>query len=351
MGAKPVSALEYLEQAEKHAQRPVCAVFGDELFLRRQALLKLRQAVLGGEEGDFSLTAFAGNDADLRDVLEELATVAMFGGKRLVVVEEADGFVSRFRPQLEKYVSRPSRTGVLVLDLDAFAANTRLYKLIAAEGLSIDCSGPPEARLTKWLVHWARQRYQIQLTAAAADALVELIGPELGLLDQEIAKLAVTLGQQKRITPELVNRYVGGWRVKTAWEMIEAALEGKLREALRQLDRLLSSGEQPVGILGQISLPLRRFAAATRLVLQAERAGRRITLSHALEQAGVKSFVLQKAEKQLRRLGRRRGTQLYQWLLEADLDLKGRSAMPARLILERLILRLASPQEVLGSNK
>jgi DNA polymerase-3 subunit delta len=130
--------------------------------------------------------------------------------------------------------------------------------------------------------------------------------------------------------------------------MLDAALDGKLPEAMRQLDRLLASGEQPVGILGQISASLRRFAAATRLVLQAEAAGRRIAPSQALEQAGVKPFVLQKAERQLRRLGRSRGARLYQWLLEADLDLKGDSAMHPRLILERLVLRLAAPQEALG---
>ncbi len=175
-----------------------------------------------------------------------------------------------------------------------------------------------------------------------------MIGSELGLLDQELAKLAITLIDGKRVTPELVARYVGGWRAKTAWEMLDAALEGNLPEAIRQLDRLLASGEQALGILGQISASLRRFAAATRLVLAAETAGRRIALSQALEQAGVRPFVLQKAERQLRRLGRNRGAQLYHWLLETDLDLKGQSAMPPRLVLERLVLRLAAPQEAMG---
>ncbi|HEY4759972.1 MAG TPA: DNA polymerase III subunit delta [Thermoguttaceae bacterium] len=348
MAGKSLHALEYISQAEKYPPQAVCAVFGDDLFLRRQALLKLREAVLGGEEGDFSFTAFEGDKANLRDVLDELDTVAMFGGKRLVAVEEADDFVSHNRQQLEDYVSRPSRMGVLVLDLDSFPANTRLYKLIDAQGLLIDCSTPAEARLTKWLVDWAKQQHNIQISAAAADALVELVGPELGLLDQEVAKLVISVGEEKRITPELVGRYVGSWRAKTAWEMLDAALDGNVREALRQLDRLMTSGEQPVGILGQISASLRRFAAATRLVLQAETAGRRISLSQALERAGVKQFVLQKAERQLRRLGRQRGAQLYQWLLETDLDLKGQSAMPARLIVERLILRLAAPQEALS---
>jgi hypothetical protein len=34
---------------------------------------------------------------------------------------------------------------------------------------------------------------------------------------------------------------------------------------------------------------------------------------------------------------------LYDWLLEADLGMKGGSALPPRTLLERLVLRLALP--------
>jgi hypothetical protein len=47
----------------------------------------------------------------------------------------------------------------------------------------------------------------------------------------------------------------------------------------------------------------------------------------------------------LRRLGRDRGRQLYRWLLDADLALKGSSSSPvrSRLELEELIVRLSAP--------
>ncbi len=349
MADKPTTALDYLANPAKYPVQPVCAVFGNESFLRRQTILRLREAVLGGDEGDFSLATFEGRGTLFRDVHEVLSTVAMFGGgRRLAIVENADDFVSRYREQLEDYVSRPSRSGVLVLDLDTLPSNTRLYKAVAAGGLLIDAGAPAPARLTRWLADWAKQHHKAQIAPAAADMLVELIGPELGLLDQELAKLALVAGGDRKITPEMVQSSVGGWRTKTTWEMLDAAMDGHVVEAMRQLDRLLSSGEQPVGLLGQISASLRRFAAATRLIVQAEIAGRRPNLRQSLEQVGVRSFVLQKAERQLRLLGRQRGLRLYGWLLQADLDLKGESAMPPRLILERLIVRLAAAQKPAG---
>jgi DNA polymerase III subunit delta len=342
MAGKPLAALDYLAQPDKHPPQPVCAVFGDETFLRRQAILCLRAAVLGSDDGEFSLTSFDGRNALFRDVHEVLSTIAMFGGGRLALVEDADEFVTKYRPQLEDYVAKPSRSGVLVLDLDSLPSNTRLHKSIAAEGLLIDCGSPAPAKLCKWLADWAKGHHQVQLPQVAAETLVELIGPELGLLDQELAKLALMTGDDKVISAELVGRSVGGWRTRTTWDMLDAALDGKPTEAMRQLDRLLAGGEQPVGLLGQISASLRRFAAATRLIVQAESGKHRINVRNALEQAGIRSFVLQKAERQLRQLGRHRGAQLYRWLIEADLDLKGESTLPPRLILERLIVRLSA---------
>jgi DNA polymerase-3 subunit delta len=343
--AKALHAIDFLAQPQKHPPQPVCVAFGDELFLRRQVLLKLRETVLGGDEGDFSLTNFEGRTVELRDVLEELRTVAMFGGTRLVVVEEADEFVSRYRDKLEEYVAEPNRSGILLMDVRSWPSTTRLYKAVDAHGLPIDCNAPTAARLSKWLGDWARQTHQVVLPGPVAEMLIEMIGPELGLLDQEVAKLALSVGPDKKITLELVNRLVGTWRAKTTWEMLDAVLDGKVVEAMRQVDRLLAAGEVPISILGQISASLRKLAAATRLILQGEAAGKRVAIGQALEQAGVKPFVLQKSERQLRRLGRDRGSQLYEWLLEADLDLKGDSAMPPRLILERLIVRIAAAPE------
>jgi DNA polymerase-3 subunit delta len=301
--------------------------------------------VLGEAEGEFSLTRFEGPTAELRAVMDELSTVALFGGggRRLVVVDDADDFVTAHRESLEDYVARPKTSGVLVLDVRTWPKTTRLYKAIDAAGLQIDSKTPDGRTLLKWLGSWAKSRHQVKLDSAAAETLLDIVGPELGLLDQELAKLAVSTDPGGVIGVQLVQDLVGGWRAQTAWNMIDAALEGNGREAMSQLDRLLLAGENAIAILAQISSTLRRFAAAVRLIEQAEGAKRRITLRQALETAGVKPFVLGKAETQLKQLGRQRAGRLYRWLLEADLDLKGQSNLPPRIVLERLIVRLAAP--------
>ena len=249
--AKTLHAVDYLAQPGKYLAQPVCVVFGGDAFLRRQSLLKLREAVLGGEEADFSLSVFDGGEAQFRDVLGELGTVAMFGGRRLVVVEEAEDFISGNRAELEDYVARPARTGILALETATWPSNTRLYKAVAADGLAIDCNVPAAAQLARWLGGWAKQAHGVELPLAAAELIVETIGPELGLIDQELAKLAPMAGSSRTITPEMVGRMVGGWRAKTTWEMLDAALDGKPAAAMVELDRLLASGENAIGLLAR----------------------------------------------------------------------------------------------------
>ncbi len=105
--------------------------------------------------------------------------------------------------------------------------------------------------------------------------LVEMVGPELGLPEQELAKLALVAGNDK-YHAEMIQKMGGGWRAKTPgrcsiwpWTAMQPRPCGR------------STGSWPTtrprsGYLAQISASLRRLAAATRLILQGEAAGRRI---------------------------------------------------------------------------
>ncbi|HEX4132860.1 MAG TPA: DNA polymerase III subunit delta [Pirellulales bacterium] len=336
-----LTAIDFLEAAAPATVPAVCVAFGDEPFFRRLVIARLQELVLGGDE--FARSVLDA-DAEPRDVFDELSTGSLFGGgPRLVIVEDADDFVSKHRTALEDYLRRPKHHGVLVLDVRSWPSNTKLYKAVAADGLATDCSAPQQAALTKWLVGRARAAHGAKLERPAAETLVDIVGPEVGLLDQELAKLAAMAGPQAPITAESVQRHVGSWRTQTTWEMLDAALAGDAATALAQLDRLLLSGEEPIALLGQIGSTLRRFAAAARMIEQAEADRRRPNLRAALEAAGFKPFIVAKAEGQLKQLGRQRAGRLYRWLLEADLALKGHSSQRwrARVELERLVARLS----------
>jgi DNA polymerase-3 subunit delta len=308
--------------------------------------------VLSGKESEFGLTTFSGKEARLRDVRDALSSISLFGdGQRLVIVEEADPFVSEYRGELEDYVAAPCR-GVLVLEVKTWPANTRLAKAVAASGLAIRCDSPNERQIKSWIVQRAKAEHGVRLEAAAVDALVELVPLELGILVQEVTKLALLAGDGRTIDVELVRNNVGGWRTRATWDMVDAAADGRAAEALGQLDRLITSGEKPHGLLPQMASSLKRFATAIEILESAEADRRRIAPRDALAQAGMLPFKLSDAERQLRQIGRKRARMLTEWLLAADLAIKSHNSSDdrARIEIERLIIRLgAANKEIAGA--
>ncbi|HEY3964861.1 MAG TPA: DNA polymerase III subunit delta, partial [Planctomycetaceae bacterium] len=105
--------------------------------------------------------------------------------------------------------------------------------------------------------------------------------------------------------------------------------------ALELLDKLLTAGDHPLKLLGGVNAVFRPIAKGTEL----SRLG--MPLPEALAAGGVKPFVVQAVVPYLKRISRRRAEQIFQWLLAADLDLKGASSLPERMIAERLLLQLA----------
>lgn len=310
----------------------VVVLAGGQHHLKSTALNWLRTTVLNDDES--GLTRFAGKDANLQTVGDELRTVSMWGDRRLVVVEDADEFVTRHRPGLEKYALAPAKKAVLVLEVKSWPKTTRLAKQVAQTGLEIECTELKGVALTKWLQETAREAHQADLQRDAAAMLVELIGDDLGLLDQELSKLGSFVGQKGTITAEVVRSMVGGWRTETTWAMTDAVRDGDLASALKDLNELLYHGEAPQKLIGGIHFVFRKLAYATDLA-------RKQPLDSALREAGVFPQAVNAAAAYLKRLSRPKAEKIIHHLLEADLRLKGGSRLPERLQMERLLILLS----------
>jgi DNA polymerase-3 subunit delta len=329
-----MDSLSFLESAAKIEPRPLYVLYGVGDFLKRLVVDAVRRAVLPSETENFGLSIYAGDSAEWAGINDELHTLPFLSPRRLVVVENADPFVSEFRGQLEKYAADPAQSSVLVLVVKTWASSTRLARMLDA-GVTIECKTPPAYRLPDWCRKHAAGTYDKQLAAEAARLLVDLVGPEMGQLDQELAKLASYKGKAKSIEAEDVDRLVGSSASENMWKIFDAIGAGETGTALGILDRLFDQGDEPIRILGAFSLQLRRLVQVARLSEQ----GR--SLSQAGQEAGIPPFAQRNAEQQLRHLGRRRIDKLYDWLVETDLGLKGSSQLPPRTLLERLVVQLA----------
>ncbi len=334
-----MQANEFLNDPANVPLKPIYAVYGDDAFLRREALQQIRHTALPGEEDELSMTRFPGDSTPLAAVFDEIRTLPFFAKRRLVLVDGADPFVTAHRKELETYAEQPSTSGVLVLSVKSWTATTRLAKLVEKVGAAIDCKGPQAKMLTPWLVHLAQSRYHATLETGAAELLLELVGPEVGLLAGEVEKLSVYVGPKGKIQSDDVARIVGAGRIETVWKMLEAAATGRGDLALEHLDGLLMSGEEPIRLLAAMSTSLLKVYQAGRLRRQ------KMELREACAAVGILPFVVEMTGRQHTHLGPSRVDRLPGLLLQADLALKGATMLTPRAVLERLVVDLASPRK------
>src|SRR5919201_937828 len=110
-----MDGLAFLDKPPKSAPQPVYALTGDEDFLKRQALQRLQELLLGDADPAFAVATYPGDGAAWPAIRNELDTLPFLSPRRVVVIEPADPFVTAYRADLEKYLAAPAGRGVLVL--------------------------------------------------------------------------------------------------------------------------------------------------------------------------------------------------------------------------------------------
>lgn len=334
-----MDALPFLAAAGKAKRQPVYVLAGDEDFLKRRCRDAILKLALGDADPAFAVSAYPGDKLDFSTVRNDLDTLPFLSPCRVVVVDPADAFVTAHRPALEKYFAAPGAAGVLVLDVKTFPETTKLAKALP-DAAKVSCKAPPAYKLGAWVREWAKAGHGKALAADAADLLVDLVGTAMGQIDQELEKLAVAVGGKREIEAADVARLVGRSAGADVFRILDAIGDGKPAAALGILERLFAEGEDPMAVLGPLTAQLRKLAAVGRQLADGQ------ALGPAMDAAKVPSWPQARAsfQKQVKWLGRRRLDALTDWLVEINHGLKGGSALPERVQVERLVVRLARPR-------
>jgi DNA polymerase-3 subunit delta len=336
-----MDALAFLDLKKPPEPQPVYVITGEERLLKSLVRRRLRDLILGRDADELAYRTFAGETAALAAVNDELLTRPFLSPRKLVVVEDADAFVSAHREKLERYVEKPSPVGHLVLEVKSWKSNTRLAKVIPA-GATFACERPKPQALKSWLMRWAQDQHGQKLEPAAADLLIEMVGAEMGMLEQELAKLAVFVGKQQPITVKAVDALVGQSRLETAWVMLDQLSAGQLGQALETLHQLLRQGEDVHKLLGAISWQLRKLAQVARL----RQLG--VPLHEAMSRVSLPPFKRDAIQSALGRFGPQ-VFDFYDLLLQTDASLRTSDRLTDAALLERLLIQLSRPAKAMAN--
>lgn len=311
---------------------PVYAIVGSDVFLQLEALRDvLRQMPPDAQRVDLD-----GETASLAQTLDDLRSYSMFGGHKLVIIRSADDFISKHRESLEDYLAKPSESGSLVMRVASLPKNQRIYKAIDKVGQVIPCEPPKPVELPAWIIARGRSTHQLKVSDEAARVLADLIGADLGRLDNELAKLALQVDDGV-LRPEAINRSVVFQREQEMWDMTDALTMGRPDEALRRWRHLVASD------------PSSEFRAVTWLGLWLEKAVRALAMSRQRMNAfaigkELKIWPAQNAEKlvaTVQRIGESKLRDAVNRLIDVDRKNKSGLGDPADNV-EQFLLTLGA---------
>ncbi len=242
------------------AFKPVYVLHGDDAFLLDAYRQEIIHAVLGDADPQVCMTAFDG-DAELADVLDELRTLPFLAPSRVVIIRDADSFVSAHREKLENYLQAPNETSALVLQVRTWKSNTRLAKLVDQIGQVKHCSLTENANLQAWLAKAAAKRGK-KISPAAADLLAAYVGRDLASLSNELEKLSLYVSDRPTIEPQDVAVLTAPTSQPVDFALTNAIAAGDVRGALQALDDLFHSGSgAEFKIIGSLAYHLRKVMA------------------------------------------------------------------------------------------
>jgi DNA polymerase-3 subunit delta len=362
-----LSVSDLATRLKRGGPAPVYVLAGAESFLQREAVTALKEHLFGSAEGGSlppgSVTVLDGADVTVGDVLEEVTTRSFFAQAKLVLVENAGGFLKAHAVGAEfmEKVGPPTsaagareagaappirggaRSAVLVLMVATLDRRTAFAKAAEKMGAVVDCGSLSTRGPTRELRTWVRERaahHGLSLAFGTEDALIERAGVALASLDQELLKLSLYLADRSPkapLQPADVEGLIDRSRTILIYELTDAVVQGDGPKALRLAQELCRQGLGPGAILGVLGAQFRR------LWLIKHRLAEGASVSEACQEADIRQqFLWERAADAARSRTAEALASALQDIAQADRILKGHAGIDLAedVLVETLVIRL-----------
>jgi DNA polymerase-3 subunit delta len=323
---------------------------GDDEFGKAERINALKTGL--GELVDINTTELDGRSVTYQELQHHCDVPPFLGEYRLVIVsnllsrlvgsrrkgEKVTGASADFMAWLGDYLPTVPATTQLVFSEDKKLpkSNQAMKALVQlGEGSEVVEFSAPSVRgngLERWVVQHA-QKTNVRLAPGVATDLANFIGPDLRLIDSEMAKLAVYAGD-RQVTQDDVRLLVPYAQDANIFNMVDALGHRRTAQAFRLLAQLRNEGAHPLYLLTMI---VRQYRILVQVKELMEQGLNRDSIASRIK---LHVYPTQKAMAQARQYSSQQLISIYDRLLDTDAAIKtGR--MEANLALDILVVELA----------
>jgi DNA polymerase-3 subunit delta len=321
----------------KQTFKPIYVIVGKDEFLVSQHCHLLLDKLIEPSQRQTDLFDADPDETTITDVFDELRTMSFFSGRRVVLIKNADDFISDNREQLEKYFDNPFGPGILVLTVKTWKSNTNLAKKLVSVGDLVGAEEIAPWHLAEFVIDEAAKRGRF-ISKQNAQMLIELVGDEPGRLSSEVEKLSLFADTAKTISTAHIESLIGHNRLYNAFAVIDAIAASDPAAAIERLRNMFAGDrEAEYTVVGAFAWHFRRlFTAKVSLEKGSSPAQAAARLGIKPMSPRYQPFVKQLSMFSLVQIG-----SFLQELAQVDYFIKtGRATAP--IAMEQLVLRLAS---------
>ena len=315
-------------------------LFGNNEIIVNDALHTLVGETLDGLDPAMALEDFTVNDDTLtpeeresfvQRIVTALNTPPFLVSHRVVVVRNAFALAKGNIEVLTRWIESPVPDVTLILAGTA----TKAHALLKVVGRTIDTTvGFKEGES---FVKEKFRENKLRVDPAAIGPIMDRLGEEVERVDALARTLWSVFGDAKIGFAE-IEPYLGEMGNVPEWDLTDCIDRGRTAEAVKTARRMLDSeGRVPVQVVGILQRHYLRLAQ-----LQNSGAATAAAVSSLL---GIKEYPAKKLLSTFNALGTDRVARALELVAQADIDLKGATALEPTLVMEILVARLAKMSE------
>lgn len=266
-------ALTQLYQSARQGslKPPTVAVFGEDEFLVQRVVQRLIDLILPAEERQTSTVVLEGKgatDAEFAQALLEPTFGFQLTKRRIIIVKspaflKEQGKRKRDEVAWHRLLQRVPEGTYVLFALTEPLTNSQL-SLLNEVALLVPLSKIRTQDLPEFVQMLAEQA-AIHMEKGAIQELIDRVGNDTRQLAMEIEKLALYIGVDGRVTPEIVRELVPSLAMDV-FALMNAVIDGDTARALSMLDGLIQRRESPMLILYLLARQFRLLLQA-RLIL------------------------------------------------------------------------------------
>ena len=236
----------FIERLSAKKAIPGITLLGPEAYLRDLCRSRLIEAYTQEGTRDWSVSHFSADDDSADRVIGQAQSLPMLAPRQVVIwsdIESLEGLGDKARDaaleSVEKYLADPAPFTVLVFEAAQLDQRMRIFKVLNDKTLVVTCEllGEPEEResLAALMATEMARASGAEIERSAAQLLAESTNADLARMRTEIEKLAVYVGERRKITRQDVAAMVVSEKRYTVWQLSEMLANGDRVRALKFL--------------------------------------------------------------------------------------------------------------------